>query len=126
MATFCKLNENNMIINAEQVDDINGATQEGGEAYLRQLYKTPSQRWIKIIPGDPKLGRAAIDWIYREDLNGFHSPQPFPSWTLNETTCEWVPPTPLPADATGPGVQGPKYFWDESSMQWIQSENNYG
>lgn len=121
MAIFCKLNENNIIVNAEVVDDTNGATQEGGEAFLRQLYRTPSQRWIKVIPGDPKLDKYSIGWVYRDDLKGFITPKPFPSWTLNETTCDWIPPVPLPEDATPPGVEGPKYFWDEENKIWYQA-----
>jgi len=124
--TFCRLNENNIVVNAEMVDPENGATQEGGEAFLRDLHKEPNTRFIKIVAGEPKLSRAAVDWIYREDLNGFHSPQPYPSWTLNETTCEWVPPTPIPDDATGPGVVGPKYSWDEDNQTWIKHDTNYG
>ena len=31
--TFCRLNENNIVVNAEMVDTENGASQEGGDAY---------------------------------------------------------------------------------------------
>jgi hypothetical protein len=122
MAIFCKLNENNMIINIENVGDAQAPTQEAGEAFLRDLYKTPTTRYIKVVPGDPKLSRFSIDWVFREDLGGFVAPQPFPSWSLNETNCQWVPPVPLPEDATGPGQAGPKYFWDETNQQWILGE----
>ena len=104
--TFCRLNENNIVVNAEMVDPENGATQAGGEAFLRNLHKEPNTRFIKIVAGEPKLSRAAIDWVYREDLNGFHSP--------------------IPDDATGPGVVGPKYSWDEETQTWIKHDTNYG
>ena len=109
--TFCRLNENNIVVNAEMVDTENGATQEGGEAYLRGIHKEPTTRFIKIVPGQPKLSRAAVDWIYREDLNGFHSPQPYPSWILDEDTCIWKAPIEVPSDDK-------HYFWDESTKSW--------
>lgn len=37
---------------------------------------------------------------------------PFTSWTLNETTGEWISPVPLPDDNN-------LYTWDEDNKQWI-------
>jgi len=41
--------------------------------------------------------------------------QPYPSWTFDETTLTWSPPTPYPANA-----QETKklYRWDEDSLSW--------
>ena len=36
----------------------------------------------------------------------------FPSWTLDETTLQWSPPTPKPDD-------GQKYRWDEPTLSWV-------
>ena len=38
--------------------------------------------------------------------------KPYPSWTLNEETCNWRPPVPYPSD-------GNKYVWSEDSLSWI-------
>lgn len=43
----------------------------------------------------------------------FAPPQPFPSWTLNGDTSEWVPPSPCPGD-------GKFYNWDETSQSWVE------
>ena len=57
---------------------------------------------------------AGIGYTYDEDRDAFIPPQPYPSWTLNETTCGWKPPTPIPADA----FSGKKYSWNESTKNW--------
>ena len=53
---------------------------------------------------------AAIGFIYDETRNAFIPPQPYPSWTLNETTCNWVPPVEMPV--------GKPYYWNESTLSW--------
>lgn len=37
----------------------------------------------------------------------------FPSWTFDEPTCMFVPPTPYPTD-------GKFYQWDEPTLSWIE------
>jgi hypothetical protein len=37
--------------------------------------------------------------------------QPFPSWVLNETTCQWEAPVPYPTD-------GKYYDWNEADFLW--------
>jgi hypothetical protein len=36
----------------------------------------------------------------------------FPSWTFDETVCDYLPPTAMPND-------GKQYYWDESTLSWI-------
>ena len=48
---------------------------------------------------------------YDETRDAFYSPQPYPSWTLNETTCIWEAPTAYPDD-------GKDYNWDEDTTSW--------
>jgi len=40
-------------------------------------------------------------------------PQPFASWALNEDTCLWDAPTPMPQD-------GKPYKWDEPTTSWVE------
>ena len=53
---------------------------------------------------------AGMGYSYDVSRDAFLSPQPFPSWTLDEGTCQWIPPIPYPDD-------GRKYQWDEVT-QW--------
>jgi hypothetical protein len=41
--------------------------------------------------------------------------QPFPSWTFDESTLIWSPPTPYPANAQ---ANKKLYRWDEDSLSW--------
>ena len=54
---------------------------------------------------------AGIGFTYDEKLDAFISPQPYPSWVLNEDTCLWEPPVPMPID-------GQLYNWDEATTSW--------
>jgi len=56
---------------------------------------------------------AGIGYIYDVVRDAFIPPKPFQSWGLNEETCLWDSPTPMPTD-------GKVYFWDESKTLWVQ------
>ena len=56
---------------------------------------------------------ASEGFAYDVDKDAFIPPQDFPSWTLNETTCLWEAPTPMPSD-------GQSYVWNETDTQWEQ------
>jgi hypothetical protein len=53
------------------------------------------------------------------DLNlpdgAFIPPKPYPSWILDDATCQWEAPIPYPTD-------GKKYVWDELTLSWIEEE----
>tara|TARA_R110000772_G_scaffold218584_1_gene329162 strand:- start:22 stop:354 length:333 start_codon:yes stop_codon:yes gene_type:complete len=65
--------------------------------------------------GDTALRKnyAGIGYTYDSDRDAFYAPQPFPSWTLNEDSCIWEPPKPMPEDDKF-------YGWDENSLSWIE------
>lgn len=50
-----------------------------------------------------------IDYIF--DGIGFHAPQPYNSWILDQDTYLWNAPIPYPTD-------GLPYTWNEELMQW--------
>lgn len=54
---------------------------------------------------------AGVGYTYDVTRDAFIRPKPFESWTLNETTCLWEPPTALPDD-------GNMYEWNETNQQW--------
>lgn len=59
---------------------------------------------------------AGIGYSYDSVRDAFIPPQPFPSWTLDEDTCNWNPPTPYPTD-------GKIYVWDEATTSWTEVTN---
>jgi hypothetical protein len=54
---------------------------------------------------------AGIGYIYDRTNDVFYAPQPFASWTLNQTTWLWEPPVAYPDD-------GLIYTWDEATVGW--------
>ena len=54
---------------------------------------------------------AGVGYTYDEIRDAFIFPRPYPSWILNEDTCKWDAPTPMPDD-------GKIYYWDEGTTSW--------
>ena len=80
----------------------------GGVHYDRSTNPpTPSKDQSKAL----RKNYAGINFIYDKTKDAFYEPQPYPSWTLNSTTCLWEAPVEYPSD-------GKIYDWDESSKSW--------
>jgi hypothetical protein len=56
---------------------------------------------------------AGIGFTYDAQRDAFIPPRPYESWTLNEDTCLWEPPTPYPNDNN-------VYNWNETDLTWEQ------
>jgi hypothetical protein len=56
---------------------------------------------------------AGIGYTYDATHDVFYAPQPYPSWTLNQTTWLWEAPVPYPTD-------GKIYHWDEATKNWVE------
>jgi len=56
---------------------------------------------------------AGIGYYYDDQRDAFIPPKPFASWSLNESTCLWDAPTPMPND-------GKVYCWNEETLSWIE------
>jgi hypothetical protein len=54
---------------------------------------------------------AGIGYSYDRLRDAFIPPNPYPSWVLNEDTCLWDAPTPMPTDDKF-------YEWDETTTSW--------
>ena len=129
MASFAKIGLNNKVIEVLSVHndvlkDSNGVEQEAlGIDFLNNLHKTNDvwkQTSYNTIGGVHKLGgtplrknHAGIGYTYDETKDAFISPQTYPSWTLNEDTCQWEAPVAYPDD-------GKKYNWNEETTSWVE------
>ena len=56
---------------------------------------------------------AGVGFTYDSDRDAFIPPEPFESWTLNDTTCLWEAPVEYPDD-------GKDYIWDEDTTNWVE------
>lgn len=54
---------------------------------------------------------AGIGYSYDRTKDAFIPPKPFASWVLNDDTCLWSAPTPMPTDDN-------VYEWDETTTSW--------
>jgi len=54
---------------------------------------------------------AGVGYSYDRTKDAFIPPKPFASWVLNDTTCLWGAPTPMPTDDK-------VYEWDETTTSW--------
>jgi hypothetical protein len=54
---------------------------------------------------------AGLDDVYDESRDAFLPIKPFPSWVLNEETCLWNSPIPIPN-------QESMFAWDEENLRW--------
>lgn len=52
---------------------------------------------------------AGIGYTY--DGTGFHAPQPYASWTLNQDSYIWEAPVAMP-------TEGGPYSWNEETKSW--------
>lgn len=60
---------------------------------------------------------ARLGGVYDSIKDAFYVQQPYPSWTLDGSTCYWVPPTVIPED------EGEyPYHWDEDTLSWVRDE----
>ena len=115
MALFAKISLAGKIINIELVDDSIATTEQAGIDFLNNLYNIQgSDPYYKqsYLDGTRK-NPASMGGTYDTVKDAFIAKQNYPSWTLNETTCQWEAPVAYPDD-------GEIYRWDEPSKSWQQ------
>lgn len=67
------------------------------------------------LGGTPLRGNyAGVGFTYDSQNDVFYAPQPYPSWTLNQSTWLWESPTPYPTDDK-------RYTWNEETLSWIET-----
>jgi hypothetical protein len=117
MAHFAKLDENNTVLAVHVVNNdvitVDGVESEQvGIDFLTDLHGY--SKWKQTsYNGTIRKNYAGIDFIYDETRDAFIAPQPYLSWTLNETTCQWESPVAYPTD-------GKVYGWFEPNQEWIE------
>ena len=117
MAHFAKLDENNNVLAVHVVNNdvitIDGnESEQAGIDFLTGLHGHTLWKQTSYN-GTIRKNYAGIGFIYDAGRDAFYVPQPYPSWTLNETTCQWESPVSYPTD-------GKHYGWFEPNQQWIE------
>lgn len=111
MAHFAKLGVGNIIERVEVVSNDIATNEQAGVDFLNTLYGTRDTWKQTSYNGNIRKNFAGIGFTYDQTRDAFIPPQPYPSWTLDETTCQWEAPVAYPTD-------GQAYTWNETTKQW--------
>ena len=112
MAHYAFLDENNIvtevIVGIDETKTIEGLDTETwygnfkGQVCKRTSYNNRIRKQY-----------AGIGYKYDANADVFISPQPYPSWTL-DNNFDWQPPTPRPIEGF--------WRWDEENLEWQELE----
>jgi hypothetical protein len=67
--------------------------------------------WVRTYYSTPGKNYAGQGYIYYSEKENFSTPQPYPSWTLDDN-LKWQAPVPYPTDTNEP------HTWDEATQSW--------
>ena len=115
MSHFAQLDENNTVIQVLVIeqDVINTGLFGNPSTFVQTSYNTHAG--VHLLGGTPlRKNSASIGYIYDSQRDAFTPPKPFASWVLNEDTCLWEAPVPMPTD-------GKLYTWDEDIQNWVET-----
>ena len=119
MAHFAEIDENSIVTRVLVVDNAN---EDNGQEFLANTLGLGGT-WIKTSyntsggvhnnGGTPlRKNYAGIGYSYDAQRDAFIPPKPFNSWVLNEDTCLWNAPTPMPVE------EGKMFRWVEEDLNW--------
>jgi hypothetical protein len=121
MAHFAKLGIDNIVLEILVINNVDTMTPQGeereeiGVEFLRKL--TGHETWKQTSYSRSfRKNYAAIGFTYDSARDAFISPKPYASWTLDENTCGWKPPTPEPT------TENKTYSWNESTLSWDEHD----
>ena len=116
MAHFAELDGDNKVIRVCVVDNTHVPSDKhaDGETWCEDFW---GGTWKQTsYNNNIRKNHAGIGYTYDEDKDAFIAPQPYPSWTLNETTWTWDAPIAYPDDDK-------IYEWDEATTNWVEVTN---
>jgi len=113
MAHFAKV-ENGVVTQVIVIDQETLNTGHWGDpnSWVQTSYNTHGG--VHSNGGTPlRKNYAGVGYTYDSSRDAFIPPKPFPSWTLNDTTCLWSAPVAMPTDDK-------MYKWDEEAINWVE------
>jgi hypothetical protein len=102
MPHYAELNETDTVLRVIRSDTKEWCETSLGGTWVRTYYDTEGKNY------------AGIGFTYHPEKENFSSPQPYPSWTLDDQ-CIWQPPTPRP-------IGDKLYIWNEETQSWDETE----
>ena len=127
MAHFAKLDENNIVLQVNVVSndalDLNNE-EASGIAFLTEWsggYSNWKKTSYNAATNGYRFNYAGIGYTFDSTKGtdgAFIPPKPFNSWVLDEDTCRWQAPTPMPT------TEGKFYYWSEDDLSWREITND--
>jgi len=135
MAHFAKLGVGNIVEKVELVSNDIATTEQAGVDFLNNLYKTRdvwkqtsynTRGGVHLTGGTPfRKNFGGIGYKYDQTRDAFIAPRPsYPSWVLNETTCQWEAPIPMPQLTQEQIDNDSGYEWNEENQSWDFIDNS--
>ena len=108
MAHFAEINESLEVVRVLVVPN---SEEHRGQNFLANDLGLGGT-WIQTsYNGNIRKNYAGIGYTYDESRDAFIPPKPYSSWILNEDTCVWEAPIPMPSDDK-------RYKWNEENTSW--------
>lgn len=115
MAHFAELDENNVVKQVIVIDN-NELLDNGVESETKGIefcVNLLGGIWVQTSYNSKfRKNYAGIGYTYDPVRDAFISPKPFESWLLDEDTCAWRSPTPIPTEGA--------WNQDETTTSWIE------
>ena len=113
MSHFAQIDSNNLVTQVIVVEQevINTGLFGPPSSWIQTSYNT--QGGGHLLGGTPmRKNYAGIGYSYDSVRDAFIPPKPYPSWVLNNASCLWQAPTPMPVEA------GKIFVWNEEILAW--------
>ena len=114
MAHFAKLDENNIVLEVIVVsnDALDMSNEEASGIAFLTNWSGGYSNWKQTSFNKTfRKNYCGIGFTYDSSRNAFIPPKSYNSWILNEDTCLWEAPTPMPTD-------GKMSQWIEEDLNW--------
>ena len=128
MAHWAELDENNIVTEIHVVHNNDAPDETTGVNFLTSLGLTGTWKQTSYntrngvhygVDGQPDNGvalrknYASIGYTYDSQRDAFIPPSPYPSWVIDEDTCQWIAPVSRPTSTLTTG-----WKWNETTVSW--------
>jgi hypothetical protein len=111
MAHFAKIGIGNIVEQVIVVSNDIATTEQAGIDFINKIYNTRDAWKQTSYNNNFRKNFASIGDFYDQQRDAFIPKKPYNSWVLNENTCQWESPIPMPTDEQ-------KYQWNEDNKIW--------
>jgi hypothetical protein len=115
MSHFAQIDENNIVTRVLVIeqDVVDSGLFGDPSTWIQTSFNTYGG--VHQLGGTPlRKNYAGMGFKYDAERDAFIEPKPYASWILNEDTCLWEAPTPMPVE------EGKIFGWNEETLSWLE------